>query len=104
MGTWGTGIFQNDIADDVKTTYINKLKMGKSDENALNETISENTDFLSDSEDSLDFWFALSSIMYDYGRLNEEIRCKVIALLESNNDSERWTEKENKKRKIYRKT
>ena len=99
MGTWGTGIFQNDIADDVKTTYINKLKMGKSDEIALEETISENSDFLSDSEDSLDFWFALSSIMYDYGRLNEEIRCKVIALLESNNDSDRWTEKENKKRK-----
>lgn len=100
MGTWGTGIFQNDIADDVKTTYINKLKMGKSDEEALEETISENLEFLSDSEDSLDFWFSLSSIMYDYGRLNEKVKCKAISLLESGNDSERWTEKENKKRKI----
>lgn len=99
MGTWGTGIFQNDIADDVKTTYINKLKMGKSDENALEETISENIDYLSDSEDSLDFWFSLASIMYDYGRLNEEIRCKVITLLESGNDFERWTEREYKKRR-----
>ncbi len=30
MGTWGTGIFQNDVGDDVKTDYINKLKLGKS--------------------------------------------------------------------------
>lgn len=100
MGTWGTGIFQNDIADDVKTDYFNKLKMGKSDEDALSEIISENSDFLHDSEDSLDFWFALASLMFDYGRLNEEVKCKAISLLESEKDSERWTEKENKKRKI----
>lgn len=100
MGTWGTGIFQNDVADDVKTDYINKLKMGKSDEDALSEIISENSDFLNDPEDSLDFWFSLASIMFDYGRLNEEVKCKAISLLESDKDSKRWTEKENKKRKI----
>lgn len=100
MGTWGTGIFQNDIADDVKTDYINKLKMGKSDEDALSEIISENSDFLNDPEDSLDFWFALASILYDYGRLTEKVKSQAITLLESDKDSERWTEKENKKRKI----
>ena len=99
MGTWGTGIFQNDIADDVKTSYINKLKIGKADEVTLEEIISENTEILNDSEDSLDFWFALSSIMFDYGRLTEKIQSKALSLLESDNDSKRWTETENKKRK-----
>lgn len=100
MGTWGTGIFQNDVADDVKTDYINKLKMGKSDEDALSEIISENSDFLNDPEDSLDFWFSLASILFDYGRLTEKVKCQAISLLESDKDSGRWTEKENKKRKI----
>lgn len=32
MGTWGVGIYQNDISADVKEDYIAKLKSGKSDE------------------------------------------------------------------------
>lgn len=32
MGTWGVGIYQNDISVDVKEDYIAKLKSGKSDE------------------------------------------------------------------------
>ena len=99
MGTWGTGIFQNDVADDVKTAYISKLRIGKSDEEALEEIVSENADILSDKDDALDFWFALSSVMYDYGRLSEDVRCKAMALLGSDSDSERWDEKELRKRK-----
>lgn len=37
MGCWGGGIFQNDVADDVRTDYRNKLRLGKSDEEALKE-------------------------------------------------------------------
>ena len=37
MGTWGVGIYQNDISADVKEDYIAKLKSGKSDEVALKE-------------------------------------------------------------------
>ena len=29
MGTWGVGIYQNDISADVKEDYIAKLKSGK---------------------------------------------------------------------------
>lgn len=67
MGNWGAGIFQNDISDDVKTDYKNKLKMGKSDEVALQEILSENSEFLDDAEDKFDFWFGLSSVMSDLG-------------------------------------
>lgn len=34
MGTWNVGIFQNDIADDVKDEYIECLREGLSDEEA----------------------------------------------------------------------
>ena len=77
MGTWGTGIFQNDVADNVKTVYVSKLKIGKSDEEAVEELIAENTELLSDNEDTLDFWLALSSVMYDHGRLNEKVKSKA---------------------------
>ena len=34
MGTWGTGIYQNDVADDVKTLYMAELRSGKSSQEA----------------------------------------------------------------------
>ena len=99
MGTWGVGVFQNDVADDVKTAYISKLKIGKSDKEAFEEIVSENEELLSDNEDAVDFWLALASVMYDHGRLNDEARQKAMALLDADNDSERWDEKEYGKRK-----
>jgi len=29
MGNWGTGIYQNDVSEDVKNDYIAKLKGGE---------------------------------------------------------------------------
>lgn len=99
MGTWGTGIFQNDIGDDVKTSYINKLKLGKNSEKALEELISENQEVLQDSEENFDFWFALSSVMYDYGRLTENVKNKVLAMIDSEEELNRWSVTDLNKRK-----
>lgn len=98
MGAWGTGLFQNDIGDDIKSSYVEQLKIGKSDEEALKIIIAQNKDFLDDSEDSIDFWLSLSSVMYDYGRLTDEVKSKAMLILNSDADSYRWNEKEKKKR------
>ena len=101
MGNWGAGIFQNDISDDVKTDYKNKLKMGKSDEVALQEILSENSEFLDDAEDKFDFWFGLSSVMSDLGRLTEEVRNIAVGLIDRGGDVFRFEDdkSELKKRK-----
>lgn len=99
MGTWGTGIFQNDVGDDIKTDYINKLKLGKCSEKALEELIFENQELLKDSEEAFDFWFALSSVMYDYGRLTETVKNKVLAMIDSEEELKRWSGTNLNKRK-----
>ena len=33
MGTWSTGLYQNDMSSDVKDDYIGKLKAGKAHRN-----------------------------------------------------------------------
>lgn len=82
MGAWGTGIFQNDVSDDVKIEYKNKLKMGKSDEEALQEILLENAEFLNDDEDKFDFWFGLASVMSDLGRLTDEVKETALELID----------------------
>lgn len=90
MGTWGVGIFQNDIADDVKSDYKNKLRIGKSDEEALKEIVYENNVFINDDDDRFDFWFGLASTMHDLGRLTDTVKNTALILLESNQDLVRW--------------
>lgn len=81
MGAWGTGIFQNDVSDDVRKDYKNKQKMGKPDEDALKEILAENVVFLNDDEDKFDFWFGLSSVMSDFGKLTDEVKNTALELI-----------------------
>ena len=39
MGTWGAKLYQDDLALDIKEDYIEKLKSGKTNEQALNEML-----------------------------------------------------------------
>ncbi len=39
MGTWGTGLYSNDFACDIRGDYIDKLKRGKTNDEATQELI-----------------------------------------------------------------
>lgn len=98
MGAWGVGLFQNDVALEVKDTYVKKLQVGKSNEEAFNETVNELNDMTNDADDKIDFWFALASLMFDYGRLTPDVKNKAFEIINSNNDENRWDTIDKKKR------
>ncbi|MBQ8995169.1 MAG: hypothetical protein IJ091_05090 [Oscillospiraceae bacterium] len=97
MGAWGVGLFQNDVALEVKDTYVKKLQVGKSNEEAFNETVNELNDMTNDADDKIDFWFALASLMFDYGRLTPDVKNTALEIINSNSD-DRWDAKDTKKR------
>lgn len=92
MGSWGTGLFENDTGLEVKDEYLRRLQLGKSNDEAINETLNEFKELCEDEEDKIDFWFALSSLLYDYGRLTPNIRDKVLDIISGNTDELRWDE------------
>lgn len=98
MGTWGVGIFQNDVALEVKDSYIKKLQVGKSNNEAYIETFNELNEMVADPDDKIDFWLAIASLMYDYGRLTPDVKNKALEIINSKNDEERWDSKDKKKR------
>ena len=99
MGAWGVGLFQNDIADDLKHIYIDKVKLGKSDEDAYCDTVRELRDYSEDEEDSIDFWLALASLMHDYGRLTQNVKEKALNIINSECDIDRWDDCDKCKRR-----
>ena len=92
MGAWGTGIYQNDVAEDIKHDYINKQKAGKSEETALKEVLYENKVIFEDEDDKYGAWCALADTMWKYGRLTEEIKRKALEVIEEEKNciEERW--------------
>lgn len=97
MGAWGPGIFSSDTALDVRETYVERLKMGATDEEAYLYVLSELSDFIKDKEDSIDFWLCLASVLSDYGRLTEDIKRRAINIIDEG-DYYRWSNSEQKKR------
>lgn len=100
MGTWDTGLYQNDLSLDVKDDYIMKLKQGKSDEEALREILSEYKEESEDIDCKHDYYLALADTMWKKGRLTEEIRIKALQMIEEDKVSERWQSEKIRKERI----
>jgi len=69
MGTWGPGLYQNDVSDDIKLGFIDKCKRGHTIEEATEIFIKEYADEVEDDEGAPNFWFALADIQWKYGKL-----------------------------------
>ncbi len=90
MGAWGTGLYQNDLSADVRDDYMDKLKAGKTDEEALQEIMEEYWDEMGDTDCKYDFFLGLADTLWKKGRLTEEVKIKALEMLEEEKTSDRW--------------
>lgn len=102
MGAWGPGLYQDDVALEVKDEYIKLLKLGKNNEEAYNELLANNA-WVTDTEEEETpmFWFALADAQWRLGRLKEEVKDIAVSFIDEGRDLERWQEdkKQYEKRK-----
>ena len=90
MGAWGTSLYANDTACDIKDDYIDKLKRGKDNEETVEIMMKEYSDVLKNEEEAPLFWFALANIQWDYGRLLPIVKEKALSYLKKEEELERW--------------
>ena len=94
MGAWGTGIYSNDTAEDVRDT-CKEIYPFVSVERG-NEIIFEEYKEIIESDiiddDYASFWYALADWQWKHGILNEEIKEKTISLLKNHTGIEDWEE------------
>lgn len=100
MGTWGTGIYQDDLTCEIKDEYLNRLRVGMSNQEATQDLFAYNDEFLCSDEDYGIFTIALANIQWKYGKLLPEIKETALKYINSEIDYARWSnEKTLKKRK-----
>lgn len=88
MGTWGTGVFDDDDAADVKESYRELLGDGHSGEQATDILLQE---WKSDLDNTV-FWLALAATQWRCGRLEDRVKARALLIIETQTDLARWKE------------
>lgn len=105
MGTWGVGIFSDDLACDIKDYYMDCLRQKMDNNEASNATISSYFQNELSAEDESVFWLSLALIQWKKGRLVDKVKYKAIEIIDSNQNLEYWkhTNNYNKRREVLSK-
>ena len=90
MGTWGPGIFSDDLASDVRGDWRDAIASGSSPEEATRVLIEKYDEAISDPDDGSKFWFALAASQAATGRLQDAVRDRALAIIEAGGDVSRF--------------
>lgn len=90
MGTWNVGIFDNDLSLDIKMEFNEQLEKGSSIEEATTYIMDAFQDEVEDSEDTSIVYITLAVLQLDAGDILDTIKLKVLEIIESGQDLEKW--------------
>jgi hypothetical protein len=96
MGTWGTGLFSNDTARDIRDSYRERIEEGVEETEATRLTVEEFRSYLDDPEEGPGLLIALAVTQSKIGRLDPDIRSRALAAIDGGADLAIW-EQENPK-------
>ena len=91
MGVWGTGIFQDDTACDIRDDYRDLIGNGSSGKDATRQILKSYASSLADPDASGVVWLALAATQWKLGRLESEILAKALDVIDSGTGLNRWT-------------
>jgi hypothetical protein len=102
MGTWGTSIFSDDFAADIRGEFRDKIGNGVSPESATIELISEYKEELADPDEATVFWLTLASAQWKLGRLQDMVKQKALEIISTGIAADRWADnaKDYQKRQV----
>lgn len=90
MGAWGTAIFSDDTAADVRDAFTDFAAEGMSASEATERLVQESAEILEDEDDAVVFWLALAATQWKLGRLLDKVRDRAVAIIDHGDDLRRW--------------
>lgn len=90
MGTWGTALYSDDLAADLRGDFRDLIGEGLSPTAVINRLKKEYKSSLSDPDEAPVFWLAVADTGWRLGRLDEEVRQNALRVIGSDQDLARW--------------
>lgn len=91
MGAWGTAIFSDDTAADVRDDFRRLIGDGLSPEDATARLLDEYRSSLEDPAEGPSFWLGLAVAQWKLGRLQPSILARALDIIDSGADLARWS-------------
>lgn len=99
MGTWGTAIFSDDLAADIRGDFRELIGDGLTPSEATERLKAEYSSSLDDPDERTVFWIALALTQWKLGRLEESTKKMALQFIDDGTDLARWNDaKERAKR------
>jgi hypothetical protein len=92
VGAWGTAIFADDTASDVRDEWRDAILDELSPEDATQRLLESFAEYLEDAETETVFWMALAAAQMETGRLLPDVRDRALAIIDAGGDVDRWRE------------
>ena len=92
LGAWGTAIFSDDTASDVRDEWREAILDDLSAEDATRRLLESFEDHLEEAGTEKLFWLALAAAQMETGRLLPEVRDRALRIIDAGGDVERWRE------------
>jgi hypothetical protein len=90
MGAWGTALFSDDTARDVRDSYVDHVGDGLIGPEATKALLHEWSASLNDPDESPVFWLALAVTQWRCGRLEGHVLQQALNVIDSGSDLARW--------------
>jgi hypothetical protein len=86
MGAWGTALFSDDTACDVRDSCIDLVGDGLTGPEATKALLREWSASLNDPDESPVFWLALAATQWRCGRLEDHVLQQALNVIDSGSD------------------
>lgn len=90
MGTWGTALFSDDVASDIRQEFKTLIGNGLTSNAATNLMVQTWGSPSNDPNEVATFWLALASTQWTLGRLIPRVRDEALRILDGGGDLHRW--------------
>ncbi len=92
MGAWGAGIFDDDLAVDVRTAFEREIEAGGDVKTVTQSVLRSFASALRDSDDGPVVYLALAALQLDHRTLQPGIKAKALRIIETGQALEGWDE------------
>jgi len=90
VGAWGTAIFSDDLAADIREDWRDYIGDGLSPEEATQQILADYDDAVQDQDESGVVWLALAVSQWRTGRIVQPVLARAIEVIDDGSDLGRW--------------
>ena len=94
MGSWGTALFSDDVAADVRADWREGILDRIPSEELTAKLVNSHAAQADDPDEGVVFWLALAAAQHASGRLRPDVREKALDILDRGGDVARWEEED----------